>query len=56
MGGMGLIFTRVLVRRLLGPPGLSRRMTSIVVLGLITTPNETILMGPMESTRWEVWV
>ena len=28
MGGMGLIFTPVLVRRLLGPPGLSRPMTS----------------------------
>ena len=27
MGGMGLIFTPVLVRRLLGPPGLSRPMT-----------------------------
>ena len=29
MGGMGLIFTPVLVRRLLGPLGLSRPMTSI---------------------------
>ena len=28
MGGMGLIFTPVLVRRLLGPPGLSRPMNS----------------------------
>ena len=28
MGGMGLIFTPVLVRRLIGPPGLSRPMTS----------------------------
>ena len=29
MGDMGLIFTPVLVRHLLGPPGLSRPMTSI---------------------------
>ena len=28
MVGMALIFTPVLVRRLLGPPGLSRPMTS----------------------------
>ena len=28
MGGMGLIFTPVLVRRLIGPPGLLRPMTS----------------------------
>ena len=28
MGGMGLIFTPVLVRSLIGPPGLSRPMTS----------------------------
>ena len=28
MGGMGLIFTPVLVKRLIGPPGLSRPMTS----------------------------
>ena len=28
MGGMGLIFTPVLMRRLLGPPDLSRPMTS----------------------------
>ena len=28
MGGMGLIFTPVLVRRLIDPPGLSRPMTS----------------------------
>ena len=28
MGGMGLIFTPVLVRRLLGPLGLSGSMTS----------------------------
>ena len=29
MGGMGLIFTPVLVRRLLGPPGLFKPMISI---------------------------
>ena len=28
MGGIDLIFTPVLVRRLIGPPGLSRPMTS----------------------------
>ena len=28
MGGIGLIFTPMLVRRLMGPPGLSRPMTS----------------------------
>ena len=28
MGGMGLLFTPVLVRRLLGPTGLSGPMTS----------------------------
>ena len=28
MGGMGLIFTPVLVRRLMGPPGLFRPMNS----------------------------
>ena len=28
MGGMGLIFTPVLVRSLIGPPGLSRPMTN----------------------------
>ena len=37
MRGMGLIFTPVLVRRPLGPPGLSR-----VILGLIATPNSPI--------------
>ena len=36
MGGMGVIFTPVLVRRLIGPPGLSRH------LGLIATPNSPI--------------
>ena len=37
MGGLGLIFTPVLVRRLIGPPGLSRPMTK-----LIATPNSSI--------------
>ena len=41
MGGMGLIFTPVLARCLLGPPGLSRPMTSIVC-GLIATLNSPI--------------
>ena len=37
MGGLGLIFTPVLVRHLIGPPGLSRPMTT-----LIATPNSSI--------------
>ena len=40
MGGMGLIFTPVLVRHLLGPLGLSGRLgLSLALLGLIATPN-----------------
>ena len=39
MGGMGLIFTPVLVRRLIGPPGLSRPMTST---SWTATPNSQI--------------
>ena len=40
MGGMDLIFTPVLVRRLLGPLGLSGRLgLSLALLGLISTPN-----------------
>ena len=41
MGGMGLIFIPVLVRRLLGPLGLSRPMTSNSWT-LINTPNHPI--------------
>ena len=41
MGDMGLIFTPVLVRCLLGPPGLPRTMT-IVALGFTATPNSPI--------------
>ena len=41
MGGVGLIFTSVLVRRVLRPPGLSGPMTT-VVLGLISTLNSPI--------------
>ena len=37
-GCMGLIFTPVLVRRLIGPPGLSRHFFS----GLTATPNSPI--------------
>ena len=41
MGGMGLIFTPVLVRRLLCPLGLSGPMT-IALPGLIDTSNSPI--------------
>ena len=41
MRGMGLIFNPVLVRRPLGPLGLSGPMT-IVLLGIIDTPNSLI--------------
>ena len=41
MGGMGLIFTAMLMKCLLGPPGLSRPMTSISWTH-IATPNSPI--------------
>ena len=44
MGGMGLIFTPVLVRRLIGPPGLSRPMT-----------NGSWAHGYSEQSNWVVW-
>ena len=42
MGGMSLIFTPVLVRHLLGPPSLSRPMTSISWTYSYSTPNTSI--------------
>ena len=42
MRGMGLIFTPVLVRRLLGSPGLSRPITTVALLGFIVTLNSPI--------------
>ena len=41
MGGMGLTFTPVLVRCLLGPPGLSEPMRP-ALLGFMATPHGPI--------------
>ena len=42
MGDMGLIFTFVLVRYLLGPPGLFKPITSISWTHTIASPNSPI--------------
>ena len=42
MGGMGLIFTPVLVRRLLRPSSLVWAYDYIALFGLIATPNSPI--------------
>ena len=39
---MGLIFTPVLVRRVLGPLGLSGPMTTVALLGLIDVHNSPV--------------
>ena len=49
MGGMGLIFTPVLVRRLLGPPGLSRPMTNSSWPH--TTPNSPVTLKGVTRLR-----
>ena len=55
MGGKGLIFTPVLVRRLIGPPGLSRPMTSTSWTHSYSKQVNTVNLTWLQSSMREPW-